>query len=83
MLTDSSGINNGSASSDTGTAVQKGERPVAVSKTSSTNKQRLPLRLLIAAILLLPPAMKQQRQLQQQPPPLLKRKDGVTGQKAL
>ena len=40
MLTDSSGIYNSSASSDTGTAVQKGARPVAVSKTSSTKKQK-------------------------------------------
>ena len=32
MLTDSSGISNSSASSDTATAVQKGARPVAVSR---------------------------------------------------
>ena len=36
MLTDSSGTTNSSASSDTATAVQKGARPVVVSKSSSS-----------------------------------------------
>ena len=40
LLTDSSGINNSSASSDTGTAVQKGVKPAAVSKSSSSSSNK-------------------------------------------
>lgn len=40
MLTDSSGINASSASSDTATAGQKGVRPVIVSKSTSSEKTK-------------------------------------------
>jgi hypothetical protein len=38
LLTDTSGIHNGSASSDTSTAVKTGARPAAVTKTTHTEK---------------------------------------------
>ena len=38
MLTDTSGIHNGSATSDTGAAVKTGAKPAAVSKTTHSEK---------------------------------------------
>jgi len=42
LLTDSSGVSSGSASSDTATAAQKGAKPVIVSKSTSSEKTKTP-----------------------------------------